>query len=112
MSAECSGGGSCETGAGRECDSSDCPCGVKGCSGDPMDCAMGMWSSSFFCAMKALQVDILKAKIQKAWGSKMEKAADAVIDAMGTEWQAMLAKAQAKSDLRQRLQGLWQEGRK
>lgn len=114
MSADCEGG-SCGSGsgAGRECGSSGgCPCGNKSCSGDPMDCATGMWSASFFCAMKELQVDILKAKIQKAWGPKMEKAADAVLEAMGTQWQAMLAQTRAKAGLRERLHGLWQEGQK
>jgi len=61
--------------------------------------------------MKAAQVDLLKAKIQKAWGAKMDKAADAVIEAMGVQWQSMLAQAGAKAQLQQRLQGLWQEGR-
>ena len=90
----------------------ECPCGTPGCGGDPMDCATGMWTGSFFQAMKALQVEYLKAKIQKAWGSKMDKAADAVLEAMGTHWQAMVAQAQSKETLRSKLQGLWQEGQK
>jgi len=71
-----------------------------------------MWSCSFFRAMKEAQVDVLKAKIQKAWGAKMEKAADAILEAMGVQWQSMLAQAGAKANLRERLQGLWQEGQK
>jgi hypothetical protein len=70
-----------------------------------------MWTGSFFQAMKEVQVDILKAKLQKAWGSKMEKAADAVLESMSTQWQSMLAQTQAKDQLRERLQGLWQEGK-
>ena len=112
---ECSGN-VCETGAASEseCRTSNkgCPCGTSGCSGDPMDCATGMWASSFFQAMKEAQVELLKAKIQKAWGQKMDKAADAVIEAMGVQWQSMLAQAKAKADFRQRLAGLWQEGQK
>ncbi|MBI4342794.1 MAG: hypothetical protein HY599_05455 [Candidatus Omnitrophica bacterium] len=70
-----------------------------------------MWSCSFFQALKAAQVDALKAKIQKAWGSKMDKAADAVLEAMGVQWQSMLAQATAKSALREKLQNLWSEGK-
>ena len=63
-------------------------------------------------AMKQVHVDVLKAKIQKAWGAKMEKAADAVLEAMGVQWQSMLAQSSAKAELRERLHGLWQEGKK
>ncbi|MBI4340718.1 MAG: hypothetical protein HY598_00380 [Candidatus Omnitrophica bacterium] len=59
--------------------------------------------------MKGVQVDILKAKIQKAWGQKMDKAADAVLDAMGVQWQSMLAQAKAKGDLQEKLRALWSE---
>ncbi len=96
----------CRTGSGA------CPCGTPGCSGDPMDCATGMWSCAFFQALKQTQVELLKAKIQKAWGVKMDKAADAVLDAMGVQWQSMQAQAQAQAQLRERLAGLWQEGHK
>ena len=59
-------------------------------------------------AMKELQVELLKAKIQKAWGPKLDKAADAAVEAMGAQWQAMLAQAQTKAQFRQKLAGLWQ----
>jgi len=71
-----------------------------------------MWSGSFFQAMKGVQTDILKEKLKKAWGAKMEKAADAVIEAMGVQWQSMLAQTNAKEQLRERLRRLWQEGQK
>lgn len=119
MSAACStSGGSCETESGacgaESCGSSSGGCKACGtqCGGDPMACATAMWAGSFFQAMKAAQVDALKAKIQKAWGAKMDKAADAVIEAMGVHWQSMLAQAKAKTDLAARLHGLWQEGQK
>ena len=115
MSGQCESG-SCETDASsQECcptSGKGCPCGTAGCSGDPIDCAAGMWSGAFFAAMKEAQVELLKAKIQKAWGAKMDKASDAVLEAMGAQWQSMLAQAQAKASLRERLQSLWQEGHK
>ena len=76
-----------------------------------MDCATGMWSGSFFEAMKQVQADLLKSKIQKAWGQKMDKASDAVLEAMGVQWQSMLAQGKAKAQLRERLAALWQEGK-
>ena len=107
--------GSCET-TGKTDRGTDagrgCPCGSSGCSGEPVECAVGMWTGSFFQALKAVQVELLKAKIQKAWGPKMDKAADAVLEAMGVKWQAMLAQSKACSDLQSKLQALWDEGRK
>jgi hypothetical protein len=70
-----------------------------------------MWSCAFFQAMKQVQVDLLKPKIQKAWGAKMDKAAEAVLEAMGVQWQSMVAQGQAKAQLREKLSALWQEGR-
>ena len=104
---------SCETGAGT-CGSSGrkCPCGSRTCNGDPTECATSMWGCSFFQAMKELQVEILKGKLQKAWGSKMDKAADAVIEAMGVQWQSMMAQAKAKAQFRERLTSLWQESQR
>ncbi|MBI2093845.1 MAG: hypothetical protein HYT88_03900 [Candidatus Omnitrophica bacterium] len=70
-----------------------------------------MWSCSFFEAMKQAQVEVLKAKIQKAWGAKMEKAADSVIEAMGAQWQSLLAQENAKAQLKEKLAALWKEAR-
>ncbi len=113
MATECgTQSGSCSESASEAQGSFRCPCGSDCCGGDPIECATGMWTCGFFQAMKEVQVDLLKAKIQKAWGAKMDKAADAVIEAMGAQWQSMLAQAQAKSGLRERLRNLWEEGRK
>ncbi len=118
--------GSCETSSGScgygetqearrsataECESR-CGCGSANCGGDPTACATAMWSGAFIQAMKQVHVDLLKAKIQKAWGSKLDKAADAVLEAMGAQWESMLAQAKAKQELRGKLAALWQEGRK
>ena len=100
--------GSCGTPAGSTI---RCPgCGQASCS-DPVSCGTAMWVSSFFQAMKAVQVDILKAKIQKAWGPMMEKAGDAALESMGVMWQSMQAQAKAKEDFRTKLQKVWQEGK-
>lgn len=114
MGADCSSQ-SCETAS--RCDDSSCgssqgkcPCGSD-CGGDPVACATAMWSSSFFVALKQAQVELLKAKIQKAWGPKMDKAADAALEAMGVQWQSMLAQAKAKGEFEAKLRALWNESK-
>ncbi len=87
-----------------------CPACQTACGGDPIACASAMWTCSFFKALQAAQVDLLKARIQKAWGAKMEKAADIILEAMGMRWQAMLAETKANADVREQLARLWQEG--
>lgn len=112
-------GTECKTGPGSSCESSvggPSPeirypgCGQAACV-DPVSCGTAMWTCSFFQAMKAVQVDILKAKIQKAWGPMMEKAADAALESMGVMWQSVMARAKATEDFRAKLQKLWQEGK-
>ena len=95
-----------------ECESKPCPstapeekcaCG-GGCGGDPVTCAMLMWKCTFHTAMKEVMVDIMKAKIQKSFGAKLEKGADAVMSAMEVKWQAKMAMAKAKMDLKEKMQ--------
>ena len=103
--------GVCETTATPQAQgASKCYCGGV-CGGDPIVCAMQMWGCSFFEAMKAAQVEILKAKIQKAWGPKLEKEANAVLAAMETKWTSMLAVEQAKTELKAKLQELCKESK-
>ena len=115
MAVECSSE-SCpttvQTGSGSipECSGQSCPMCQTACGGDPIACASAVWTVSFFQAMKAAQVDLLKVKIQKTWGAKMEKAADVILEAMGVKWQSMLAEAKAKADVREQLARLWQQG--
>ncbi len=106
--------GSCKTGSscGSGCDGEESceACGTS-CGGDPTECGSAMWHRAFFEAMRELQVETIKAKLQKAWGAKMEKAADIIIEAAGTKWQSMLAQAKAKEQVREKLRQLWQEGK-
>lgn len=71
-----------------------------------------MWKQAYFTALKAVQTDIMKAKIQKAWGARMEKSADAVFESMGGIWQSMLAQSKAKSELYEGLARAMQESGK
>ena len=86
-------------------------------SASPQDCcpvelAAQKWSASFCQAMTEVQVDILKEKIKKAWGSEMEKVGDAVLEAMGAQWHAMLKRAKAHVDLRENIKKVFLSGQK
>lgn len=76
---------------------SKCDCGC------PIEKATEMWSCAFCEAKRQVAVEILKAKIQKAWGPKLAKTADAVLAAKEAEWKAMLARGKAKMDLKEQM---------
>ena len=94
---------SCETHNPASCAPQEC------C---PVETAMEKWSGAFCDAMHEVQVDILKKKIQGAWGPQMEKVADAVLEAMGIKWQSMLATGKAKVDLRDKIIKVFSEGKR
>jgi len=108
---ECSGSGEhgcCEQGSGSHC---GCESKKSAC-GCPIDKAVGMWECAAHKAWKEVHVDLLKTKIMKAWGPQMEKTADAVIEAMGIEWQAMMTQGKAKTDLKQKIASIFAENKK
>ncbi len=78
----------------------------------PIETAAQKWSGSFCEAIQEVQVEILKAKIKKAWGPEMEQVGDAVIEAMGAQWQAMLTQAKAHVDLRENIKKVFLSGQK
>ncbi len=77
----------------------------------PIEQATAMWQSAFFQAMKEVHVGILKVKIQKAWGPKLEKSADAVLEAMETQWKSSLIKGKAQHELKEKLAKIMTEGK-
>ena len=78
----------------------------------PIEMAAQKWSGSFCKAMEEVQVEILKQKIKKSWGGEMEKVGDAVLEAMGAQWQAMLSGAKAHVDLRENIKKVFLSGQK
>jgi hypothetical protein len=102
--------GSCDLKTGV-CESSACSaqapeekCGCGGaCCGDPVACAMYTWKGAFHAALEEVMVDVLKSKIQKAFGAKINKAADAVMSAMDVKWQAKIMMARAKLELMEKM---------
>ncbi len=96
---DCEKTGSCETSSNPQ---TECKTGLSG-SCCPIEMAVQKWQDSFCQAMTEVQVEILKQRIKKGWGAEMEKIGDAVIEAMGAEWHAMLSKAKAHVDLRENI---------
>jgi hypothetical protein len=107
----------CETESAQSCSASSCDA-KPGCPSEsdcPIDCAADMWKGSFFQAMREAQVDLLKAKIQKAWGPMMDKAADALLASVGARFEAMVAEvraAEACHEFKGKLKDLWLEQKK
>jgi hypothetical protein len=80
-----------------------------------VDCAADLWKDSFFQAMKQAQVETLKAKILKTWGPVIDKEADALIEAMGAKWEAMIAQvkaAEACGEFKGKIRDLWLQEKK
>jgi hypothetical protein len=78
----------------------------------PVEDAVGMWNKSFFRAMGEVQVDVLKEKIRSTWGKVIDKEADAIVAAMGTQWQSILAQAKAQCDLRENIKKIYENAGK
>ena len=113
---------------GNECGSGQtdcqCPChtcGAPTCSGCanmhggkacPIEMTTMMWKKAFFTAHMEVEVEKLKERIEANWGPLMDKVADAVIEAMGKQWQAMLQDAGADKELNEKVAKIFSEGRK
>ncbi len=78
----------------------------------PVEASAKGWNKAFFCAMQQVQVDILKEKIQKAWGPVMDKVADATVEAMGVHWESVMAQANAKKGLHENIASIYQSAQK
>jgi hypothetical protein len=106
----------CSSGGESCCSGEHASAGHGECETKKTDCcavsqAVDMWACAGHQAWKEVHVDLLKSKILKTWGPQMEKTADAVIEAMGIEWQAMMARGKAKSDLKGKIASIFAEGK-
>lgn len=111
MENKCSNSEECRTSSDHTyCGHSECETKHGTCC--PVDRAVDMWSCAGHQAWKEVHVDLLKAKILKAWGPQMEKTADAVIEAMGVEWQAMMAQVKAKAGLKEKIASIFCDNKK
>lgn len=79
---------------------------------DPVEMGALIWQKAFFKAHLELMEEKLKKKIDAAWGPMTDKAADAMIERMGSQWQAMVQQATAEQIFREKLTKLYSEGDK
>lgn len=86
-------------------------CESKQVSGCQVERSLAMWECASHKAWKEVHIDLLKSKILKMWGPQMERSADAVVEAMGIEWQAMLTHGKAKEELQEKITKIFSEGR-
>src|SRR6266540_2178606 len=70
---------------------------------DPVTMSQAMFQKAFFKALFEVKVEKLKKKIEDKWGSNLDQAAEAVIEASGKEWEALGSTAQAKQELHNKL---------
>lgn len=75
----------------------------------PVEMDVKMQTKAFFAAMQCAQTEIIKKKIIAAWGDKMEKKADAVVEAMGKIWMSKIGHASAQCELKEAIKGIYQE---
>ncbi len=82
-----------------------CMCEKECC----IDQQMKMMMCAACEAKRQVMVDILKSKMQKAWGKKMEQTADAVMEALEAKKEAMVLGMKAKEGLKTALQGIFKD---
>lgn len=94
-----------------------CACGsdkpYEQCCGcetmDPIQLAMTAWHKSFFAAHHEAQTERMRKRIETAYGPTMDKAADAVFEAISKVWGSMLTQSEAKKELASKLQKIFSE---
>jgi hypothetical protein len=79
---------------------------------DPIEMGVMIWQKAFFKANLEFMAEKLKKKIEAAWGPTTDKAADALIERMGSQWHAMIQQAMAERTFREKLTKLYSEGEK
>jgi len=83
--------------------------GFKMGSKDPFEMVMHMWYKASFKAYSELMIEKLKKRIEAANGPVMDKVADALMESIGKEWQAMIQKSSAKRELHEKLAKIMSE---
>jgi len=76
---------------------------------DPFEMMMPMWYKASFAAYSQLMIEKLKKRIEAANGPVMEKIADALVENIGKDWQAMIQKTSAKKELHEKLAKIMSE---
>ncbi|MBF0297824.1 MAG: hypothetical protein HQK51_03845 [Oligoflexia bacterium] len=93
----------------------ECQCHVNGghhhkyC---PFQKTIDRLNEAYYDAVHEVYVSILKDKIQKAWGTQVEKAAEALCAEKNTDWMAELSKSKAQHDLKDQMKKILSEEKK
>jgi hypothetical protein len=85
---------------------------MKGGMTDPIGIGAMMWQKAFFKANMELMAEKLKKKMESRWGPATDKAADALIEKMEKQWQAMFQQTGAEEEFRKKLAKIYTEGQK
>ncbi len=102
----------CEEGSSSSCGSGS-QCGPHECEDkDPLDKLVWKWMSVFMEAKHEVQLEIMKTRIQKAWGPRFEKAADAILEGAESMWRSSLTKSEAHQKIKEKLKSILFEGQK
>ncbi len=78
-------------------------------SKDRFEMVMHMWHRASFAAYSELMIEKLKKRIEAANGPTMDKVADALMENIGKEWQAMIQKSSTKKELHEKLAKIMNE---
>lgn len=100
----------CPTSAGRHHSCGQGSTGMQ--ASDPVTMSQTMFQKAFFKALFDLKVEKLKKKIEEKWGSNLDQAAEAVVEASGKEWEALGSTAQAKQELYSKLANILTQKKK
>ena len=100
----------CPTSAGRHHGCGHESAGIQ--ASDPVTMSQTMFQKAFFKALFDLKVEKLKKKIEEKWGSNLDQAAEAVVEASGKEWEALGSTAQAKQELYNKLANILTQKKK
>jgi hypothetical protein len=76
---------------------------------DPIQHVMMAWHKAFFAAHHEAQTERMRKRIEATYGPTMDKAADAVFEAIGKVWGSMLTQSEAKKELASKLQKIFSE---
>jgi hypothetical protein len=77
--------------------------GRSGMSMNPAQVLVPLWYKAFFTAQSELMVEKIKKRIDAAYGPTMDKLAEAFMESMGKQWQAMLQKTSANQEFQEKL---------
>jgi hypothetical protein len=89
--------------AARSCPGCEPIHGGGGRSMNPTQMLVPMWYKAFFTAQSELMAEKIKKKIETAYGPTMDKLAEAFMESMGKQWQAMVQKASANQEFQEKL---------